>query len=428
MRAIILAAGRSKRMKPIEDKNFLKFLGKTLLECQVDIVKKAGFKNITIIAGEHNIAKIKKTFPKLEVIKQKNLDEGMAGAMDSLHPYLKDEAILILSANDFLDESAFNLMKKASEKSPAEILMLAKKVKSYFPGGYLEVANKNRITDIIEKPGEGKEPSDMINIVLHIHKNPKKLIETIKKIKTAKDDKYEMAIAKLIKEDTHAEAVPYTGLWQALKYPWHILELQKYFLSTIRKSKISKTAKISKSAQIKGSVIIEDNVKIFDHATVVGPIYIGKNSIIANNSLVRESMIGDSCVIGFNSEVARSNLADHVWLHTNYIGDSIVSENTALGAGSVTGNLRLDEGEIRMDIQGEKTGSNSNKFGSVIGKDCRIGINVSIMPGVKIGENAFITGGLIINQDIPDNSFVKGKVTLEIKENKLDGSKLKRSL
>jgi len=263
---------------------------------------------------------------------------------------------------------------------------------------------------------------------LHIHKNPKKLIETIKKIKTAKDDKYEMAIAKLIKEDTHAEAVPYTGLWQALKYPWHILELQKYFLSTIRKSKISKTAKISKSAQIKGSVIIEDNVKIFDHATVVGPIYIGKNSIIANNSLVRESMIGDSCVIGFNSEVARSNLADHVWLHTNYIGDSIVSENTALGAGSVTGNLRLDEGEIRMDIQGEKTGSNSNKFGSVIGKDCRIGINVSIMPGVKIGENAFITGGLIINQDIPDNSFVKGKVTLEIKENKLDGSKLKRSL
>ena len=415
-------------MKPIEDKNFLKFLGKTLLECQVDIVKKAGFKNITIIAGEHNIAKIKKTFPKLEVIKQKNLDEGMAGAMDSLHPYLKDEAILILSANDFLDESAFNLMKKASEKSPAEILMLAKKVKSYFPGGYLEVANKNRITDIIEKPGEGKEPSDMINIVLHIHKNPKKLIETIKKIKTAKDDKYEMAIAKLIKEDTHAEAVPYTGLWQALKYPWHILELQKYFLSTIRKSKISKTAKISKSAQIKGSVIIEDNVKIFDHATVVGPIYIGKNSIIANNSLVRESMIGDSCVIGFNSEVARSNLADHVWLHTNYIGDSIVSENTALGAGSVTGNLRLDEGEIRMDIQGEKTGSNSNKFGSVIGKDCRIGINVSIMPGVKIGENAFITGGLIINQDIPDNSFVKGKVTLEIKENKLDGSKLKRSL
>ena len=195
--------------------------------------------------------------------------------------------------------------------------MLAKKVKSYFPGGYLEVANKNRITDIIEKPGEGKEPSDMINIVLHIHKNPKKLIETIKKIKTAKDDKYEMAIAKLIKEDTHAEAVPYTGLWQALKYPWHILELQKYFLSTIRKSKISKTAKISKSAQIKGSVIIEDNVKIFDHATVVGPIYIGKNSIIANNSLVRESMIGDSCVIGFNSEVARSNLADHVWLHTN---------------------------------------------------------------------------------------------------------------
>jgi len=415
-------------MKPIEDKNFLKFVGKTLLEYQVLAMKKAGFKKITIIAGEHNIERITKSFPKLEVVKQKNLDEGMAGAMDSLYPYLKNEPIIVLSANDFLDESAFKLMKKTSEKSSAEIFMLAKKVKSYFPGGYLKVAKKNQIIDIIEKPGEGKEPSDMINIVLHIHKSPKKLIETIRGIKTDKDDKYEMAIAKLIKEKTFVEAVPYTGFWQALKYPWHVLELQRYFLDTIKKPKISKTAKIAKSAQIKGAVIIEDNVKIFDHATIVGPIYIGKNSIIANSSLVRDSIIGEGCVIGFNSEVARSNLGDHIWLHTNYVGDSIVSDNTAMGAGSVTGNLRLDEGEIHMDIQGKKTGSKSNKFGSVIGPDCRIGINVSIMPGTKIGKNVFISGGLIIDKDIPDDSFVRGKVELEIKTNKLNGSKLKRSL
>ncbi|EKD64112.1 MAG: hypothetical protein ACD_51C00070G0004 [uncultured bacterium] len=418
MRAIILSAGRSNRMKPIEDKNFIKFLGKPLIIHQIENVRKAGFKDITIIGGAHNLAQLKKIDPKIKVIEQENLDQGMAGAMLSLERHLKpNEEIIVLSANDYLDLEAFQLMKKAAQKSHATTLLLAKKVKSYFPGGYIKVDSQNRVQKIIEKPGEGKEPSDMINIVLHIHRKPLEFISTLKKLKTKNDDHYELAIDKMIASGAHVEAIPFSGFWQALKYPWHILELQKHFLSQITHAKISRKSQIAKTAVIKGAVIIEEGAKVFDHATIAGPAYIGHNTIIANNSLVRESCIGEDCVIGFNSEVARSHLSNKVWLHTNYIGDSVLCDNVALGAGSVTGNLRLDEGEIKVKIQGNKINTGTTKLGSIIGANTRIGINVSMMPGVKIGSGSFIGGGLAIAEDVPNNSFVRGKMKLKITAN-----------
>ncbi len=56
----------------------------------------------------------------------------------------------------------------------------------------------------------------------------------------------------------------------------------------------------------------------------------------------------------------------------------------------------------------------------------RAGINSSFMPGIKVGSNCIIGAGIIIGQDIPENSFVKGKVELEIRENKAKLGKGKR--
>lgn len=415
MRAVILAAGRSKRIKPIQDKNFLKFMGKTLIEHQIDNLKQAGFDKITIVGGAHNLEALKAL--NEDVVEQEKLDEGMAGAMMSLEPHLEEgEEILLLSANDFLEEKAFSLIKEAAEKSDAQTLLLAKKVESYFPGGYIAV-DGNKVTEIVEKPGEGNEPSDMINIVLHWHKNPLEFIKTIKESNPNGDDWYEVAIDSMIKSGTPVEAVPYDGFWQAIKYPWHVLKLQEHFLSQIQEPQTHESAQIADSAVVKGPVIIEEGVRIYDHATVNGPVYIGKNSIVATNSLVRNSTIGENCVVGFGSEVARSHFADDIWLHTTYVGDSVICENVAFGAGAVTGNLRLDEGDIKMDIKGEKISAETNKLGTVIGANSRIGINVSIMPGMKIGKDSMIAGGLTIMQDIPDDSFVKGKVELEIRKN-----------
>ena len=419
MKVLLLAAGRSKRVKPIEDKNFLKFAGRTLIEHQLDTLKRVGLTDIMIVGGAHNLAELKaiaKPF-KAVVLEQKNLDEGMAGAVLTAKGKIKNEPTLIFSSNDVLAQSAFEKIMKAS-KSKADAYLLAYKVAKYFPGGYLKMKG-NKVIDIIEKPGAGKEPSKWVNIVVHCFKEPEELFKALEKSTTKKDDRYELALQTLMKT-LHFEAVPYDGFWQPVKHPWHILDLMQFFFNahsaSLRAwgSHIHPTAQIAKTAVIGKDVVIEAGVKIFEHATVQGPAYIGKNCIIGNNALLRESMLGERCVVGYNTEVARSFVGDDCWFHTNYVGDTVMGNDVSFGAGAICANLRLDEKEITSGNEN----SGRTKLGPILGDHIRVGVNTSLMPGVRIGSNTMITSGLTVAENIEPGSFVIGKTELIVKKNK----------
>ncbi len=420
MKTLLLAAGRSRRVKPIEDKNFLSFLGYTLIEHQIMRLACAGFKDILLVAGGHNLDRLKNLAAlhmekdpelSLKVFEQKNLEEGMAGAVLTVEEAVGEEDLFVVSSNDVVEVSAYESIHAASKKE-GDSFLLAYKVEQYFPGGYLETEG-DRILGIVEKPKPGSEPSDLVNIVLHLHKNPKALFEELKKVSTQADDHYELALAHLMKQ-RHFKAVPYAGHWQPIKHPWHILDLMEHSLARVKRS-IHASVEIAETAVIKGEVMIEEGVKIFDHASIIGPVYIGKNSVIANNALVRQSMIGENCVVGYSTELARTYIGNDCWFHSNYVGDSVMGDDVSFGAGAVCANLRLDEKEILSG--GHATGR--NKMGPIFGSHIREGVQTSLMPGVRIGSNTMITSGLVIAQDIEAGSYVSGgKMELVIKENK----------
>lgn len=434
MKVLILAAGRSKRMKPIADKNFLNFLGRPLIEWQITQLWENGFKEVILVGGKHNLEALKKLdndMPiQIDVVEQKNLNEGMRGAVLSAEKLIGDDDLLVLSSNDVVESMALELVKNAMEHGDkrgdkrhvvSDGFVLAKKVSSYFPGGYLKLDDNGYITGIVEKPAPGKEPSDLVNIVVHYFKNPKKLIKCLKTAKSEKDDLYEVGFDKMIREGARMLAIEYDGYWQPIKYPWHVMEVFKYLFNLGLGSEtqiIAPTALVSDKAFISGPVIIDENSIVMAGATIKGPCYIGRNSIIATNALVRESNIGSACVIGFSTEVARSYLGDNVWTHSNYIGDSVIGNDVGFGAGTVTGNLRLDEGIISVSYGALKVSTGSNKFGLVTGDHIRVGVNTSFMPGVKLGGSSFVGAGLVVAEDIPDGSFVKGSVKLSITKNK----------
>lgn len=47
-------------------------------------------------------------------------------------------------------------------------------------------------------------------------------------------------------------------------------------------------------------------------------------------------------------------------------------------------------------------------FDTYIGKNCVIGINSVILPGVKLGDSVVVAAGSIVTKDIPSNSMVAG--------------------
>lgn len=362
-------------------------------------------------------------FPTMTIVEQEDLDLGMRGALLSALPTCTEEKVLIVSANDFIDVKAYKDLITASKNLKTGGVLLARKVKTYFPGGYLSLKGK-RITGIVEKPAPGTEPSDMINLVAHVHASKTTLLKALQAVKPTKDDGYEVSLDALFKTERY-EALAYTGSWQAVKYPWHLLDLLPSLLPANKKPIIHPSAVIHTTAVIEGAVIIEAGAKVFAHATITGPAYIGKNAIIANNALVRGSSIGEGSVVGYSTEICRSILQSNVWTHMNYVGDSVVGDNVSLGGGTTTGNLRLDEAEIQSMVHGKPVPTGRVKFGTIIGSNCRFGFQSSTLPGVKVGADCFINATTLVSEDIPDGSFVKSKQspTLDIRPNRTAPSK-----
>lgn len=202
-----------------------------------------------------------------------------------------------------------------------------------------------------------------------------------------------------------------------VNYPWEYLELLEKNLPKIKR-KIAKDVQISKHAVVEGNVILGSGVKIFEGAKVRGPAYIGKNTIIGNGSLVRESIIGESCVAGYCTEIARSLIGASSWFHTNYVGDSVLDGNISMGSGAITANLRLDEEEILSKVGKKKVKTGRNKFGCIVGWGTRFGVNAVPMPGIKIGRDCFIGAGVLLNKDLPNGSFCVAKQNLKISKNR----------
>jgi NDP-sugar pyrophosphorylase family protein len=424
MKTLLLVAGQSTRFWPLTEKPLFPVAGKALLTHVVERLKKAGCDDIIFIGSKNNLDDVRGLYPDAAIVEQEKLEQGMRGAMLSGLPALGSEDILIVGSNDIIDPSGYHAVIEAGKQNNVSGAILGQTVTRYFPGGYLSIEN-NKITGIVEKPGEGNEPSNMVNIVCHYHSDASVLLMALQEIDDKTDDGYgyEKALDGLFKKHTYVP-VPYTNSWQAVKYPWHLLQALPVLLKDITKQQIDSSAQIHESAVIEGHVIIEEGVRVLPGACIIGPAFIGRHSIIGNSALVRQSSVGEHCVIGYCTEVKGSILHSHVWTHSTYIGDSIVGHNVSFGAGTVTGNLRLDEEEIVSVIKEEKIGTGLTKFGTIIGDHCRVGIRVAINPGVKIGAGSFISSGALIEQDIPSQSFARMKNgELILKENKTEAPK-----
>lgn len=426
MRVVILASGQSNRLKPLTSKTLFRFFDKTIVEIQTQQLLNHGLTDLIIMYSESNAEGIQEIANQLPIkptlIEQKAELPGIAGAIQSLaDSYPDDQPFLLVSSNDVISDSGMQQIKEHVTNTPAISFIMAQKVTEYFPGGYIQLDELGNVKTIVEKPGPGNEPSDLVNLIYHYHSNPKLLFELINTEFTSgralENDQYEPVLQLLFEQGNKYQALAYNGPWHAIKFPWHILEMADYLFDRVVTKQISPKAQIAASAVIEGPVYIGDGVKIMQNAVIKGPAYIGDNTIIADNCLVRNSYIARDCVIGFNTEVARSFLQSKVHTHQNYIGDSIIGQNVSFGGGTVTGNLRLDEKEISMNIKGQKQGTGRSKLGIITGNNIRVGINTSFMPGIKIGHNCMIGAHALVDQDVPDGSYLKTKGSYEIMPN-----------
>ena len=179
------------------------------------------------------------------------------------------------------------------------------------------------------------------------------------------------------------------------KNPWEITNSLEELLETmidnlsddfLIKGKIAvhKNAEIEVGAILKGTLIISENCRIGSYAYLRGPIFLGKSVNIGPGSEIKQSIILD------NTAVA----------HFNYIGNSIIGKNVNFEAGSICANHyneRIDK-NISVKYKDQMISTDSNKFGSLIGDDSKIGANAVLSPGTILEKKSIVKRLELIEQ------------------------------
>jgi len=405
--AIILAGGIGKRFTPFTtDKTLFPFMGQSLLSRTLKMVEQSGIRRVVVATNSYNhdwVENSKGEFSLEITTHRQESPQGMADALLALESVLPDHDIVVMNSGDMVEPHLLPELLQQTEGQ--EVVLTGMVTPTYQPLGYF-VLEGDRVVAVQEKPGADNMPSDVANLVFHYFSQPGMFLQTLRSISdNSNDDAYEQALSQLM-QTTSVGLYRYTGRWQKLKFGHNVLDMVQFLLTDIPGS-ISGSATVADTARIHGNVVIEDGAKVFDGATIVGPCYIGKNVIVGNNALVRESIVEENAVVGFGSEVARSYVGTGSDLHHAYVGDSVLEKSVHFGYGAHTANLRFDKKPIKVKDLKNKQQTDKVKLGALVADSAELGVNVSLLPGVTIGHHSLVFPGLVVPDSIPDNSIAR---------------------
>lgn len=148
-----------------------------------------------------------------------------------------------------------------------------------------------------------------------------------------------------------------------------------------------------------GPVLIRRGASIGAFTKIVGPTYIGENSIVVGDA-IRGCSIGEVCKV-------RGEISGSVMLgysnkgHTGFVGSSYIGRWVNFGAGSTTSNLKNTYGPVQIETASGMRDTGLQFLGSLVGDHAKTGIGTMLTTGCIVGAGANIFGSGISPKVIP---------------------------
>ena len=406
MKGVILAAGKGERLRPLTDdrpKVILKIANKPIIEYILDNMYPFVDEFIIIVRyqKERIIQMLGDEFKGKPVTYVEQMEgEGSARAIYSAKDVIEDEPFIAVNGDIYFEREVFKGLMQAFRDKDAALAVKEFEDLSHF--GMIEVEG-GLVKKVREKPGRVR---GYANLGIYIFKP--EIMAFIERTPLSERGEYEITdtLNLYLKEGKRIGAALYEGYWNDIGRPWNLLELNEYILKTKLEHRIEGI--VEEGATLIPPVEVGRGTIIRSGAYIIGPVNIGEDSKIGPNCFIRPyTSIGNHCHIGNAVEIKNSIIMDHSNApHLNYVGDSIIGEHSNLGAGTITANLRHDSGHVRVEIKGKLEDSGRRKLGAIIGHGVKIGINVAIYPGRKIGSDSFVGPGVIVDRNVPSNTLV----------------------
>ena len=390
--ALILAAGKGTRMWPLTEntpKPLLPLGGLPIIERQIQELEKVGVEDLYILIG-YRMKEISDYLNGIDLginityLVQEE-QKGTGHAVNQAKGRISGDFYCL---NGDIVINAENLERLGNNKN--KLTMMITKVADGSNFGVVESKN-GYLVSIIEKGISGES---MINTGIFLFNE--KIFAAIDGIGKSIRGEYELTDALgSISDQIHT--IEYQGQWKDIGNPWELITANEEYM---KDNFENIEGIVEDNVTIKGNLNLGKGSIIKSGTYIEGPVWIGQNCVVGPNAYLR----GGTVLCGMNKIGASTEVKNTIFLrgakapHHNYVGDSIIGEDTNLGSGTKIANLRFDKKTIGLIHLGEKIDSGRRKLGAILGKNVKTGINASINAGtiigndVRIGPNTLVSG------------------------------------
>ncbi|WP_270506107.1 bifunctional UDP-N-acetylglucosamine diphosphorylase/glucosamine-1-phosphate N-acetyltransferase GlmU [Eubacterium limosum] len=442
-KTVILAAGHGTRMVSEKPKVLHEVGGKAMLNYVISASEAAGADDIAVIVG-YKADIVKAALPKnLTAIEQKEqLGTGHA----------------VLQALPFFENFNGNVLVLVGDAPLVRKETLEELVKAHEDGGFSATV----LTAVFDDPtGYGrivKKGDELIKIVEH--KDATEEERNIKEINSGMycfDAQALKAALQAINSDNVQGEYYLTDTIEILRgmgkkvgsYPTPDVDDIAAVNSKVQLAEIGKIMRrrINTSLMEAGAIIIDPENTYLSAETKVGKDTVVYPGVITEGRVV----IGENCIIGHNSRIVNSTIADGVDIQISTILDSFVDENTHVGPyaylrpnSHIGKNVKVgDFVEVKNSVMKDgakashltyigdaEVGKNvnlgcgtvfvnydgTNKYRTVVEDNCFIGCNSNLVSPVTVKEGSYVAAGSTITDDVPEDTLAVARARQVNKE------------
>ena len=414
MKAMVLAAGEGVRLRPLtlmRPKHLLPVGGKPLIVRLLEALRSVGIREAVLVT--YYKADMLKSYLKSGESLGMSLDyvlqRGVLGTADAVlcaEEHVRGEPFLVVYGDLLVSPEAVRRVVEDFRKGGASASMAVVEVERPWSYGVVSL-EEGRVKAIVEKPPKGREPSNLANTGVYVFSED--VFRFLERTGKSVRGEYELTdtITAMVEDGLEVRAVEVDPEdWMDVGYPWSLLEANERVLKGLEAEILGE---VEEGAVIKGPVYVGDGARVRSGAYVEGPVYIGPGADVGPNCYIRcYTSLGARVRVGNACEIKNSIVMDGTHIaHLSYVGDSVIGERCNFGAGTLIANLRFDDMPVKVMVKGRLVDSGRRKLGVIMGDEVKTGVNVSIMPGVKVGPRSWIAAGLTVYRDVPPDTFLR---------------------
>lgn len=430
--AVVLAAGMGTRMKSEVPKVLHKLVGVHMIQHVVNTLREANIEDIIVVLG-HQGEQVEKILPGCRIVYQKEqLGTGHAllQALPELEKFAGDDCLVLCGDTPLLTADTLCEMQARHTDSGAKATVLTALLPD--PTGYGRIVKGAKG---IEKIVEEKDASAAEKSIREINTGTycfalNSLKEKLCRLSPSNaQGEYYLTdiITMLVEEEEPVETVLIHDYTEAMgiNNRVQLAQAEKIMRERILNTLMLEGVTIIDPANtyVEAGVEIGRDTVLYPGVILEGNTRIGKNCLIGPDTRLVDSQIADSVVIlnscllqatvaqgcsigpysylrpgtelapnvkiGDFVEVKKSFVGEGSKIpHLSYVGDSTLGKKVNVGAGTITCNY-----------------DGAKKHQTIIEDGAFVGSNTNLVAPLRVGQYAYIAAGSTVTQDIPDRSL-----------------------